>query len=680
MLVAGIVLGLIAGLLLGGRLQNLVDVRLRWGVAILFSVILRFGTELALREGVPLAETLRLPLFTASFGILFVALWMNRDQPGLLVAATGVFANGIAVVANGGWMPVWRPALELAGFGTEDLVESFHVLLPETLGLDFLLMAGPFGDLVPIPIPLIQNVASIGDVFLSAGIGWFVFSTLLRGRGVPADFVSAEASGGMALPRTTYGRVRDVGAVPSVSPETGLALPAEAATLDQPIILGGTPAGPTVPLPGLPAPEVGLAPLVVRIRQHPYVRLALDARFSAFWIGQTISLFGDRLHQVALAVLVFGATGSPLLTGLVFLAATLPNLFLSPIAGTLVDRWDQKSVLVVSDLLRAALVLILPLAALRDIYLVYPIVFAITSVSIFFRPAKAAILPRIVRRDDLMAANSATWTSDTMADLIGYPLAGLFVAFLGASLPLAFWADAATYLVSAVLIVGLTIPPLARPAAVRVGGAIHAFTAELREGWQFLRSQPALFQNTLISAVAQMSIGATLALTIVYAGEALDARLIGWHRNDSAVSYAAVETAIGLGNLLGGLVVGALGAQLRKGWLIVAGFVVMGVASVFFGLVGNLVFALVAALVIGAANLVYIIPTQTLFAELTPAEMMGRVVSFRSSLVFGALTGAMGLSGLLAESLPAGLVIAAFGAITAVSGLIAALLPAVRES
>jgi hypothetical protein len=84
--------------------------------------------------------------------------------------------------------------------------------------------------------------------------------------------------------------------------------------------------------------------------------------------------------------------------------------------------------------------------------------------------------------------------------------------------------------------------------------------------------------------------------------------------------------------------------------------------------------------VIGAANLIYIIPTQTLFAELTPAEMMGRVVSFRSSLVFGALTGAMGLSGLLAESLPAGLVIAAFGAITAVSGLVAALLPAVRES
>jgi MFS family permease len=484
----------------------------------------------------------------------------------------------------------------------------------------------------------------------------------------------------MALPRTTYGRVRDLGAVPSVSPETGLAVTGEAATLDQPILLGGTAAGPTVPVPGLPAPEVGLAPLIVRIRQHPYVRLALDARFSAFWIGQTISLFGDRLHQVALAVLVFGATGSPLLTGLVFLAATLPNLFLSPIAGTLVDRWDQKSVLVVSDLLRAALVLILPLAALRDIALVYPIVFAITSVSIFFRPAKAAILPRIVRRDDLMAANSATWTSDTMADLIGYPLAGLFVAFLGPSLPLAFWADSATYLVSALLIVGLTIPPLARPAAVRVGGAIRAFTAELREGWQFLRSQPALFQNTLISAVAQMSIGTTLALTIVYAGEALDARLIGYPVNDSAISYAAVETAIGLGNLLGGLVVGALGAQLRKGWLIVAGFVVMGLASIFFGLVGHLLLALVAALVIGAANLVYIIPTQTLFAELTPAEMMGRVVSFRSSLVFGALTGAMGLSGLLAESLPAGLVIAAFGAITAVSGLIAALLPAVRES
>ncbi len=61
-----------------------------------------------------------------------------------------------------------------------------------------------------------------------------------------------------------------------------------------------------------------------RIREHPYVRLGRDARFVSFLLGQTISLFGDRLHQVALGVLVLNLTGSALATGLVFLAATLP--------------------------------------------------------------------------------------------------------------------------------------------------------------------------------------------------------------------------------------------------------------------------------------------------------------------------------------------------------------------
>jgi len=86
-----------------------------------------------------------------------------------------------------------------------------------------------------------------------------------------------------------------------------------------------------------------------------------------------------------------------------------------------------------------------------------------------------------------------------------------------------------------------------------------------------------------------------------------------------------------------------------------------------------------SATVIGIANLVYVIPTQTIFIELTPTELMGRVVSFRSSLVFGSMMAAMAASGLLAELWPVGLVIAAFGGLTALAGVIGALLPAVRN-
>ncbi len=654
MLIVGLVAGLLAGLVAGGRIDNLAEVRLRWVWLIFLALILRFGTEAALRADIPIAETLRVPLFTVSFGVLIYGLWINRGSPGLLVTAAGATSNAFAMLLNGGFMPVWGPSLQLSGLSSSDLRDEFHVLLPEGMDLEFLARAGPFGDVLPITIPYLENVSSVGDVFIAAGLGWFVFSTLL-GR---SPLTRPRLAG---LSRTAV---------------------ADAPALDRPMMLGGSPSAalPVVAdsgiLPGvsgLPEGEArpGLRP---RIRGHPYVRLALDARFSAFWIGQTISLFGDRLHQVALGVLVLDATDSPLLTGMVFLAATLPNLLLSPIAGTFVDRWDHKHVMVASDLLRAGMVLLLPVAATANLALVYPLVFAITTVSIFFRPAKAAVVPRIVDREDLTAANSATWTGETLADIAGYPLAGLFVAFLGSALAIAFWVDAATYLVSGILLAGLAIPAVvkaatpAAEAAVGAGrqmlGPARRFFGELRDGWRFLRSHPSLFQNTLISAIAQTSVGATLALTVVYARQTLDGTLIPYPQ-----SYAAIETAIGL--------------RIRKGPMIVGGFIVMGLATLFLGLTSNVALAMVAALAVGIANLVYIIPTQTLFAELTPMPLMGRVVAFRSSLVFGAMTGAMALSGILAEGMApgsAGIVIAGFGAVTAVSGLVAAALPAVRDS
>ena len=225
------------------------------------------------------------------------------------------------------------------------------------------------------------------------------------------------------------------------------------------------------------------------------------------------------------------------------------------------------------------------------------------------------------------------------------------------------------------LLATIVLTPITRHATHAAQGAFQAFFDEVVDGWRFLRTRAPLIQNTLISAVAQMTSGVTLGLTVVFARDALDGRFIAYPAN-----FAAIETAIGVGNLVGGLVVGAIGARLRKGWLVVAGFTVMGFSTVLFGLTNNVLIALTLATVIGIANLVYIIPTQTIFIEQTPNELMGRVVAFRSSLVYGAMTFAMGISGILAESVPVGLVIAGFGAMTALGGLIGAVLPAVRDA
>jgi len=698
-LIAGILLGLVLGVAAGGSINNLALIRLRWVAVLLLAVILRFATEFLLARGSPGVESFRLPLLVAAFGMLLAALWVNRGHPGLRLAFVGILLNTIAIVANSGHMPIWYPSLIAAGFGPSDIT-PFHVVLEAGLNNDFFRHAGPLADVLPIPIPLVRNVASIGDVFLTAGLAFFLFATVVRPQedeAETADEAQRRLTGLAATARLPRSLASAIGGQ-RVRPGTGLAPGlTETAALDRPLILGtpGTglaeparrrfalapvPAAGSVPfdqavtVPARPAIEIG-----ERVRRHPYVRLALNGSFSALWTGQLISLFGDRVHQIALTFLVAGVTGSPLAVAFVFIAATLPNLLLSPIAGTYVDRWNQRDVMIVSDLLRAAAVLVIPIVATVNIYLVYPLIFGITSISIFFRPARVAVLPRIVRQDELVTANSAMWAGETFADVIGYPLAGIFVAFLGPALPLAFWIDAATYAASAILIASIAVPAVQRRRAASTTddgeGASTGVFAEMREGLRFLRRDRVLFGNTIQATFGQFGLGLITALTPIFVRDVLAPPGV-----DPKAAYAFLETAIGVGNLVGGFAVGLIGARLLKGLTVSVGFILWGITLVAFALSGNLLLDFAILFGQGVANMVYVIPSQVLFQERTPADMIGRVVGFRFALVFGGMTLAMAIGGLLALVVGTAAVLVVGGVVTILAGVGGLFVKEMREA
>jgi MFS transporter, DHA3 family, macrolide efflux protein len=687
-LIGSLVLGLVLGLLAGGRFENLASVKLRLVQAVFIGLFLRYATQFALELGSGPADTLRLPLFTAGFLFLLAGLWANREQPGLVLAFVGILLNAVAMITNGGYMPVWQPSIIAAGLPINEVGSAFHKIVGDVSASgitgSFLAQAGPLGDIIPIPVPGLRNVASIGDVFLAAGLAFFLFATTVRTPRELAELGEAEIRRRIGLVPPEF---VDESLVAFL--DAGSLVPADA--LQRPLVLGGSSLGSEGTYrPGLrrvPFPTV--PPILERVRRHPYVRLALDSSFSALWTGQLISLLGDRVHQVALAFLVLRATESPIAVGAVFLVATLPNLLFGPIAGALVDRWDHREVMIVSDLLRAGVVLLIPIAAVTNLALVYPLVFLVTTISIFFRPAKGAILPRLVASDDLVAANSALWVGETFADIGGYVLAGLFVALLGSQLPLAFWVDSVTYVASAILIASIVVAPVARrvPGAVasavgtategagRVATGLRGFTNELREGWRFLRTEPVLLANTLQSTAGQFMLGIFLALTPVYASTSI--RGSGF---DDATVYSFIEGAIGAGNLIGGFVIGLIGSRLALGRMVILGYVGTGAAVAGLALTGNLTLAMGLAFGAGVGNLAFVIPSQTLFQRRTPPELMGRVLGLRFSLVFGAMTLAMGVGGVLGQAFGAGPVIGIFGVVTIVAGLAGLLVPAVREA
>ncbi len=696
MLIGGIALGLVFGLIAGGNLVNLASIRLQRLGLLAVALLLRVATELLLNAGVAPVETLRVPLFAGAFLLLLVALWANRTYPGMILVFIGILSNAVVILVNGGYMPIWEPALIAAGLTPADVTSSIHYILPPALDANFLLHLGPLADVIPIPLPIIQNVASVGDAFLTLGLAFFLFAAVQR---TPQELDEAElefirerliAAGAPTRPR----RAGDPGAETGLSPALTAAV-----ALERPLVLGS--AGPGMASPShetfggdvrfVPARSMttaaataaratgvvsvaSAAPAVVGVRQHPYTRLALNPSFSALWAGQLISLFGDRLNQLALVAVVAITTGSALATGLVFFAATLPNLLLSPIAGTFVDRWDHKEVMVVSDILRAAIVLILPLAAITNIVLVYPLIFLVTSISVFFRPARMAILPRIVPEEDLLSANSAMWVGETIADIVGYPLAGLFVALLGSAVPLAFWVDSATYLASAGLIASMIVPKLIKSAPAD-GLRRPDFLAELNAGWQFLRHESVLLANTLQGTVGQFSVGLSIALTPSFVQTAFSSSGVAWQ-----ASYGFLETGIGVGNLVGGFAVGLVGMRFMKGRMVILGYSMWGVLIVLFALSNNLGVAIGLAFGQGVANMIFVIPSQTLFQERTPSALMGRVVGFRFALVFGSMTIAMLLGSVLGQLFGPGPVLAVFGVVTIGAGLAGLLVPAVRDA
>ena len=678
MLIGGIFLGLLLGLLAGGSLTNLASIRLRWLGLLLAAIALRFSTDWLLNADVAIVDALRLPLLATAFTMLLVGLWANRDYPGLSLAFVGVLSNTAVIVINGGYMPIYEPSLVAAGFTPADVSSAIHVILPEGLNAAFLLRLGPLGDVIPIPLPIIANVISIGDIFLSAGLAFFLFASVVR---TPQELEEETADSA----RRRAARVAS-GAPVVAGGETGYSQAfTDTAALERPLMLGGTRPGlaspslesmvefgdgGTVPL----RPEVGVRD---RIAEHPYVRLALNSSFSGMWAGQLISLFGDRIHQIALAGMVLAVTDSPLLTALAFLSAALPNLFLSPVAGTFVDRWDKKEVLVVSDVLRAAVILLIPIAAVTNILLIYPLSFTVTAISVFFRPARVAILPRIVEEDELVTANSALWLGETIADVVGYTLAGLLVAALATALPLAFWLDAATYLASGILIATLVVDP-AEPESTEPDDpddVAGGFFDEMRQGWEFLRHETVLLANTLQAAVGQFTIGILIALTVIYAKTVFDAQGGGY-----LAVWGFIETSIGLGNLVGGFAIGLIGARLAKGRMVIFGYGAWGFMVFLMAITNHLGLALGLSFGQGIANMVFVIPSQTLFQQRTPAALMGRVVGFRFSLVFGSMAIAMGVGGLMSQVLPVTTIIAFFGLLTMFAGLAGWLVPAVRDA
>jgi MFS family permease len=308
-------------------------------------------------------------------------------------------------------------------------------------------------------------------------------------------------------------------------------------------------------------------------------RLFRNRSFVALWLGQTISFIGDYFYFLAIPIMVEKLTGSALMVGLAVISSALPMLLLGPVAGVFVDRWDRKRTMIVSDLLRAVLVLAcLAVRTPDQVWIYYVVGFLMSCVSRFFFPAQNAALPLIVPdKDDLLAANGLMQIVQTAGLLIGPALAGFSIGIWGEQV--AFLVDSATYLVSAAAILVMVVPRTTSGRQVEQESQLAAVWAELREGIVSLFDNRIMVGVLLCLGVVQLGIGAINVIWVPFMR-----RTFGL----GAEGLGAVDTAQGIGMALGGVTLGFLAARFKKrdlaGWSIIligSMIALMGLASAF---------------------------------------------------------------------------------------------------
>jgi MFS family permease len=327
------------------------------------------------------------------------------------------------------------------------------------------------------------------------------------------------------------------------------------------------------------------------VRVQVYIDLLRSNRnYRNLWLAKLISYLGDWFNLLASAALIAQMTGSGTAISWLFLARFLPLFFVSPVAGVVADRFSRRQIMIVSDLLRALTVLsFLLVQATGQLWLLYALTALQFTLSAFFTPAQTALIPNLVREDELVTANALdgfTWS--TML-AVGALLGGMAAAFFG--ITAAFVLDALTFAVSAWFVSRIDLPkiaPDARPTKAASGGFL-----DFVDGMRYLRGEPFILGLALVKAGGSLIWGAinvleiplaetlfpiggngTLTLGLIYAatgiGTALGPILIrSWMGDSQAASLRAITLSFLL------LTVGLVGVGMARSLPVILAFTVL---------------------------------------------------------------------------------------------------------
>jgi dTMP kinase len=368
-------------------------------------------------------------------------------------------------------------------------------------------------------------------------------------------------------------------------------------------------------------------------------------RFRRLLIGQTVSSLGDWVATLAFIAAAFALTGDQTAVALVLILRLVPPIFAAPIGGVAADRFNRRTIMVVSDLCRAGLIALVPFV--RSIAFLYAVAFVHECVSLFFLPARDASVPELAPKGALEEANGlilgASYATLPIAAALfgvlriagqhipaGVPFAGTFAAYPTA---FAFLFDAASFLFSALMVAGIDF---GRTRAGR-SGDLHVLGG-LVEAFRYVRRSPRLRALAYGLIVSMFGGGVLFAIGIAYIHRTL-------HAGDTQFGWLAALWGVGMGIGLGAQRL--LVRERGEGWAFLLSVTLCGAILIAMAVLPWLWLAFASAVVFGAAFSAAIVIALSMAQRSTEDSIRGRVMGGVQMLFrVGLAAGALGIGGL----------------------------------
>ena len=348
-----------------------------------------------------------------------------------------------------------------------------------------------------------------------------------------------------------------------------------------------------------------------------------DPQWRRYWLSRIVSYAGATVTYVAAPILVYSLSGSPLLTGITAATEGLPYLVFGLLAGALADRMDRKRVMVGADLVNAAVLATVPVAAALGRLTAAHVILAglaVMTVFVFWDAANFGAVPTLVGKERIRDATNAVWGATQVFDIVLPGLVGVAVAWVAPSS--LYWVNAFTFLASAFLVRSIT-----RAMTGEREGEPRRLREDVLTGLRWLWAHKTLRTMTFIGTTVSFSLGAILGQLVPFADQVLGIR-------QGDVRLGAVFAAFSVGGLLGTLA----GRWLRPftpARVCLVSTTAMAAIIVLIPWPRDYRITFVLVVLFGIANVISVVNNITFRQEETPEDMQSRVNTTGRMLSWG---------------------------------------------